>query len=1390
MSEISPESSAPDATLRDKLSKLSAESRAALLKKIRQTQPRQDKAELPLAPKARFEPFPLTEVQEAYWVGRREGFDLGEIAAHGYMEVDCQNLDLPHLNRAWNQLVKRHDMLRAVVDEDGRQRVLPEVPEYQMAEEDLCECAAEDRDAALLATRGAMSHQVFDTETWPLFDMRISHLSANRARLHISLDVLILDAWSLDILSSEWEQLYRTPGLEFEPLEASFRDYVNHKHSKHQGQDYQEAQAYWQERVDVLPAAPELPIVAQKTQGKTSLFSRRSFRLDREEWSHFGKQCRSAGVTPSVALLAAYATVLATWSKDPHFTLNLTLFDRHPVHPQVNMLVGDFTSVVLLEVDMTAYQSFKERANKLQTQLWQDIDYSLYSGVDVIRDIARRNDSPAAAAMPMVFTSAISQSDSVAPFSWLGEENYVITQTPQVWLDCQIALDRGMLVVDWDAVEDVFPAGMLDNMFSVYQQFVRRLAADAQAWQEQRVSLTPREHQQLVAKANDTATPVRQALMHQLFERQAQCRADNTAVVHSDRSLTYRELDSMSDQVAHYLIEQGLEANQLVAVVMEKSWQQVVAVLAILKAGAAYVPIDPALPESRCMQLLEQSEAKLALCQQQWREAFDWPNWVSAAVMEDTPYWGKAVTKPNVGCRPTDLAYVIFTSGSTGMPKGVMIDHQGAVNTLLDINERLGVTECDSILSVSSLSFDLSVYDIFGLLAAGGKVIVPDASRRVEAEHWQQLIAENHITLWNTVPTLYDLLITDLQADNTEQVQSLRHVMMSGDWIPVDLPQRSKALLPDTQLLSLGGATEASIWSISYPIVDVAPDWTSIPYGKALKNQTMQVLSSEGVPCPVWVPGEICIGGIGLSLGYWKDKEKTNAAFVTNPFSGERIYRTGDLGRLLPDGNIEFLGRKDFQVKLQGHRIELGEIEAVINQMEEVSSSVVTVYGDSTRNKRLVAYVVPATQAAFEAAEVSDDGVILDAGKRLAFRLARHGIRQCEAFDGEVLLGDYLAEDHSVFYSRRTHRQFAPTEVKLAEFAALIEGLAAIDNNGQLKYRFGSAGGLYPVQAYVYVKPNRIEGIVGGIYYFHPERHSLVPLNRDARIQSSVHDEFNRQAVEQSAFSIFLIAQEQAITPLYGHHAEDFCLIEAGLISQLLETEAETHNLGLCQIGAFDFSRIAELFNLDSSHRYLHMLVGGPIKQHPAASNEEPVASHQTASLPEKVQYTLAQKLPRYMVPGSIMMIDALPLSANGKVDRKSLPEPESDRTEQTLNVAKAAPSSDIEKVIAQAWAESLGLDSVGIDDNFFDIGGNSVQMVQVHNRLKRELLTDMTLVEMFFTLPSIRLLAQKLSGEKAVTTAPTRQGRSVGEKRRLAQGQRRKVALERKKNNQMDLKK
>ncbi|WP_267898476.1 non-ribosomal peptide synthetase [Teichococcus wenyumeiae] len=1296
-------------------------------------------------PAARHEPFPLTEIQQAYWLGRDTGFELGNVATHGYLEADCPGLDLPRFEQAWQRLVERHDMLRMVVLPGGMQQVRPPAAPYRIVVQDLRGCLAPGREAALADWRAVLSHQLLDAAEGPLFDLRASLLDGDLTRLHLSIDALWGDAHSLRVLMAELFQLYHAPATALPPLELTFRDYVLAEQGWRDTPWYAESLRYWQERLADFPPGPDLPLATSPSALRNPRFDRRAGRLEAADWQALKQRAARAGMTPTGVLLAAFADVLTAWSKSPRFTINLTLFNRHPVHPAVNRVVGDFTSLVLLAVDNGPAATFQARARRLQRQLWQDLDHRYVNGVTVLRELARRNGGTPVA-MPVVFTSTLALaagSEAAAP---PGEVVFSITQTPQVWLDHKVSEAGGALKFEWDAIEALFPPGMLDAMFHDYAAHLLRLAQSDTAWKENSAERLPPPAQMAARNAaNATAAPLPAGLLHQPWLDALPAAGARLAVLDAEGTLTHDALAARARAVAAQL--GPLPAGQPVAVVMEKGWAQLAASLGVLMAGGAYVPLDPELPRERLAQLLARLDARVVLTQPWLRDRLPWPAELRVMAVEAGP--ARPDAAPDAAAAAAhDLAYVIFTSGSTGQPKGVMIDHRAALNTVADINARFGIGPADRVLSLSALGFDLSVYDIFGLLGAGGAVVLPRPDRRRDPDHWLALMADATVTVWNTVPALMVMLLDHLEERGLQPPPGLRLVLLSGDWIPLSLPDRIRAFWPEAEVVSLGGATEASIWSVAHPAGAPEPGWKSIPYGRPLANQAFHVLDGNLAPRPDWVPGELFIAGAGLAQGYWRDRERTEASFIRHPRTGERLYRTGDLGRYRPDGTLEFLGREDHQIKLRGHRIELGEVEAALLLHPEVRDAVVTLQGERHGPQHLVAHVVleEAGAGAGDAADPDAAGVLHDAGERLRFKLSHPGLRADLPEHDGVVLPAPDAEQREALLRRRSHRRFAAGAVGLEALAGLLTGLMAWDAGGALPRRaYPSAGSLYPVQAYLSVKSGRVAGLEGGLYYYHPLRHRLLPVS-SAPAEAALFGPaggYNRQVEADAAFVLFLVGRPAAIAPLYGDAADSFALLEAGAMMQLLMQQAPEHGIGLCPVGRMDFAPLGDRLRLEHGQTLLQGLLGG-LPEPTAATTwpEEPAAAEPPA---QRLARHLAAHLPGYMLPAAILPLSAMPLTGNGKVDRAALRQAAPPAVLQPTGFT--APRDWLEQALAAQWQAVLDRDApLGTDDNFFDLGGNSLLAVRLAASLTRHFGHPLMLTEIFNN-PTVAEMAALLRG-------------------------------------------
>lgn len=1337
-------------------------------------------------PEERHLPFPLTEIQEAYWVGRSGDFELGTVSTHSYVEIE-NDIDPRVFDRAVNCLIERHEMLRAIILPDGQQQILTSIPSYRLEVVDMRGKEPQAVAEFFADLRQRVSHQVKSLDQWPLFELYAVRLDDQRTRYCLGFDLIVGDAGSWQLVFDELNQLCRDPELALEPLEFSFRDYVLAERSLREMEIYQGSLVYWRERLATLPPAPQLPLAVHPSAIDQPQFRRRTASLEQGAWARLKRLAARADLTPSGLLLAIFAEVLSAWSESPQLTINLTLFNRLPLHPQVDDLMGDFTSLILLAADTGTSDSFEERAKRLQKQLWRDLDSRYVTGVWVLRELIRLQGGAPGARMPVVFTSTLGlgtpgeEASVLAKLSQLGEVVFNITQTPQVWLDHQAFEQGGALVFNWDAIEDLFPPALLDDMFDAYCQLLRSLVDDPEAWQRGAFKLIPSRQLEARDLVNATDTPVVEELAHSAFIKQAMQRPDQLALIAPECRLTYGELYRKTNQLGRRLRELGVVPDQPVAIVMEKGWDQIVAVLGILQSGGAYLPIDPQDPQERFWHLLEAGEVQIALTQPCLKEVLSWPDGVQRLCVDDDELKEVSDSPLEPVQKPGHLAYILYTSGSTGLPKGAMIEHRSVVNRMSDVNQRFDVLPEDRALALTALHHDLSVYDIFGILAVGGALVIPAETGVRDPAHWATLIADHRVTLWNSVPTFMEMYVEYCEHLAREHSSAIppgpRLVMLSGDWIPVTLPDRMRALWPDTRLIGLGGPTETTVWDICYPIGKIDPAWKSIPYGRPMTNARYYVLDGKLEHCPDWVPGELYIAGVGLARGYWRDEERTRASFIDHPVTGERMYRSGDMGRYLPGGDIEILGRVDFQLKIRGYRVEAGEVEAALLQHQGVKEAAVIGAGERGK-QRLVAYVVMAAELdSSSAASIDDDlrrylnqklpsymipsifvpleripitpsgkldrralpdpsavviepletvppgetetiariselvttvlgveelspqddflmlgatsvdmirianlldreigyrpgidefyerptvmalaasyerdkgkvqpppvrqaptwyatrrsltdtyAMIFDPAEREAFKDAQPGLRRGDDDKPKVpLRSPPLTEaDLRSFTRRRSFRKFTLNPIPFEQFSRLLGHLRQVEIQGVPKYLYPSAGGLYPLQTYLYVKPGRVAGLQAGTYYYHPRQDQLVQIEKDAEIDRLLYLALiNRPIFDEAAVGIYFIVQLSAIAPMYGDYSMPFALLEAGYMGQLLMMVAPNHEIGLCPIGDFDFEPVRGLFDLRDDHVLVHSLLGGHID--PSQMDRLEVETHLELQGDEKLERLL-----------------------------------------------------------------------------------------------------------------------------------------------------------------------
>ena len=911
----------------------------------------------------RHEPFPLSDMQLGFYMADDPYLEF-HVRPHYYIEKNADGLDVSRYEAAWNKALERHSGEIVVVQADGQLVTVTAPAPLRCKVLDLGSASPAAVQAALDDVRGQMMRSELPLDRWPWVDLRVTRWQdgdRSRARIHYNHNNFFSDGYGTTRLLQEIDSYYRNPGVTFPALTLTFRDAALTLDKLAHSPAGAAAREYWERRLDELPGPPNLPVRPELDRRCRSRLQRREGFLPAASWAAFKARAKGHGVTSSNAIFGAYAEVLGAFANSRHFVLSNMMTRRLNIHPEIRDIIGNFASLYPLEVDFRGNDTFVDRARAVQEQVIRDAQHLQWGGMQVMQALNRRKASLGTAAIPFVIGSGLFMEG-------FERSDFSCLETSQVMLDHQFwELRDGRLFYVWDLLEEFFPDGFVDSMWDAYRSLVARLADDDALWEARSIDLTPAAMLEARRSVTPPERPCPPVTLDTFLAQTAASAPEAAALLTSEGVLTFGALDAASDRLAAGLAAAASVRGRNVAIVADRGAALVKGVYAVLKAGAAYVPVEPSLPADRRNYVLENCGAAAVFAEQKYAVSLEWPAGTVVLSIEATEAAAAAApVRLDEAVRPSELAYLIYTSGSTGRPKGVMIEHGGAVNTIFDVNEQFGVGRGDRLFGVSSFGFDLSVYDLFGGVACGAALVYPDPDRSLDPSHWLDVVEKRQVTVWNSAPPLA-LLLVEAAERRQSTLSHLRLVMLSGDWIPVDLPDRIRRVAPRARVVSLGGATEASIWSIYYDIGQVDPAWRSIPYGYPMQNQPWHILDEWGRPTPDWTPGDLYIAGTGLARGYWNDAEKTAASFVHHPATGERIYRTGDIGRYRPGGLIEFMGRKDSQVKIQGHRIELGEIESVLLALASVSAAVAGVQQSAAGRPQLVAYVVPAAGAELQA---------------------------------------------------------------------------------------------------------------------------------------------------------------------------------------------------------------------------------------------------------------------------------------------------------------------------------------------------------------------------------------------------------------------------------------
>lgn len=944
--------------LDQRLAGLSPEKRALLMQQLARRAAATAPVKADIGRRVRPERLPLSSAQQRLWI--LDQFDPGNsvynvtslMRLHG-------NLDIEALRRTLDEIVKRHESLRTVFPKDEQgpwQRVLPPQP-MALPIRDLSTLAADAREAAAFDLARADARAPFDLVNGPVFRAMLARIAEDDHVLILGAHHIAVDGWSFGVLYGELTRLYRA-FLAGEPsplpeLPIQYADYTLWQQEELGSEGLGKQLEYWQQRFPSAPPVLELPGDRPRPPVQSYRGAILQRKIPAELYETVKRFSRQEGTTAFMTYLAAYQTLLSRYSGQDDIVVGVGNANRP--RREIEPLIGFFVNTLPLRVDLSGNPTFREflaqvKASTLDSYANQDLPVErLLETLNIDRDL-----SHAPLFQTMLFYQNFPVEPIVLPGLTLEPVDVSATHSGTARSDISIfaAESGGGLSMLIEYATDLFDADYIEAFADHLEQLLRAVVADA----DRRIGdidiLPPQERKRLLVDWNVTAAPLpAENTVHALFAAQAARTPQAVAVVQGDDRLTYAELDAQAERLAARLRAQGCGPGRMVGLFLERSPRMLVALLGALKAGAAYVPLDPSYPAERIGFMLEDSAAPVVVTERVL--VAELPAGGHAVLtIEDALESDAPVAAGGAVAGSDDIAYVIFTSGSTGRPKGVRIPHRAAVNFLASMAREPGLRADDTLCAITTLSFDIALLELMLPLTVGARIALADRATIADGVALAALLDAADATVMQATPATWRMLL-----DSGWRGRPNMRLLCGGEALPRDLADRLLAC--GSELWNVYGPTETTVWST---LERVSAGKGPVAIGRPIANTQVYIVDRRMQLQPVGIAGELLIGGLGVARDYLDRPELTAEKFIDDPFGsrpGGRLYRTGDLARWRRDGRLEVIGRIDHQIKLRGFRIELGEIESVLGLSDEVAQAVVICREDRPGDKRLVAYLVP-----------------------------------------------------------------------------------------------------------------------------------------------------------------------------------------------------------------------------------------------------------------------------------------------------------------------------------------------------------------------------------------------------------------------------------------------
>jgi amino acid adenylation domain-containing protein len=894
---------------------------------------------------------PLTEVQMEIWLSAQQS----EEASCAFNESSTLHLDggldEQALRDSIQEIVNRHEALRTTFSPTGDRQYFAAKLAVEIPLIDLSSFDPSHRELRVQELKRQESRAPFDLVNGPVIRFTLLRLAKDRHAVLFTAHHIVFDGWSTNVMLDELGKIYSAkvahavPDL---PKPLSFGAYANSQAKESQRPEMAEVGNYWLGQFAELPPDLDLPTDRPRAAVRSYPGSTYRTKINAEVCQSIKRAGAKHGCTLFATLLTGFDALLARLTRQNDIVVGIptagqSLLDGHP-------LVGHCVNFLPLRAKISEAMKFSELLNQQKRTVLDAYDHQTYTYGTLVRKLSLKRDPSRLPLMEVQFN--LERVGTGLHFAGL---KAVVDPNGKAFVNFDLFLnivesDEGLLL-DCDYNTGLYDETTIARWLSHYETLLLGFVKDGEQTVQSIPMLSAAEKEQIVVGWNATDADIPQQCVHELFEAQVGRTPDATAVVFDEKRLTYSELNQRANQLAHHLTKIGAAKEAVVGIYMDRSLEMMIALLGTLKAGAAYLPLDPFYPQERIDFILEDANPLAVLTQSHL--ASNLSNSAARTVCLDTDRQ-LPVRESNANltsrANPDDLAYVIYTSGSTGKPKGVEVQHRAVVNLLKSMSSNPGMDASDRLVAVTTLSFDIATMELFLPLCVGGELVI--ASREVASDPVQLMaqLQKCRATMMQATPATWRMLL-----DAGWNGKPLKKILCGGEALPKDLADR--LLDVNESVWNMYGPTETTIWSST---TRVRKDDSKITIGPPIANTQFYVVDARGEPTPIGVPGELCIAGAGLARGYHHRPELTEQKFVGNPFrKAGKMYKTGDLVRYLPDGRIDFLGRLDNQVKVRGFRIELGEIEAILNKVKGIRESAVIVREDTPGDRRLVAYYVP-----------------------------------------------------------------------------------------------------------------------------------------------------------------------------------------------------------------------------------------------------------------------------------------------------------------------------------------------------------------------------------------------------------------------------------------------